>query len=84
MERRLKLCSREFHPKLIQFVERLLNNNEDEFFYLYREPDVGMDEDHCAFLHLSIAVKAELHYKTLLAARVLQLTYSFQYRPTGG
>ena len=39
-----------------------------------------MNEDYCAFLHLSIAVKAELHYDTLKAARVLQLTDSFQHK----
>lgn len=80
LEKNLKFCSQDIRPKLFQFMERILNNNEEEFFFLFREPDIGLIENHCAFLHLSIAVKAELHYQTLLSARVLQLKESFQHK----
>lgn len=63
---------------LEEFVERLLNNNEPEYFYL--EPDVaaGISDASCAFLRLSIAVRAKDHYETLLKARRLSLTEVFQ------
>jgi hypothetical protein len=80
VEKKLRICNKDKQYKLIQFMERLLNNNEDNYFFLYREPAVGLDEDHCAFLHLSIAVKSSLHYDTLLDARVLQLNESFQHK----
>jgi hypothetical protein len=80
VEEQLGFCDESRKAKLVQFLERLLNNNEDRYFFLYREPLKGLDEDHCAFLQLSIALKAELHYSTLLAAKVLQLNDSFQHK----
>ncbi len=80
IERRLGFCSSERKAKLTQFMERLLNNNEEDYFYLHREQSAGLLEDHCAFLRLSIALKAQTHYTTLLAARFLSLTESFQHK----
>ena len=62
------------------FIERLLNNNESLYFYLHREPSKGVSEDQCAFLHLSIALKADLHYEMLLNAKCLQLKETFQHK----
>jgi len=80
IEKKLKFCSKDAYNRMVQFMERLLNNNEDEYFFLYRELSAGVMEDHCAFLHLSISVKADLHYQTLLSARILQLNDSFQHK----
>jgi hypothetical protein len=80
IERKLRICNESRQIKLVQFMERLLNNNEDDYFYLHREPSVEMHEDHCAFLRLSITVKSELHYATLFDARVLSLKESFQHK----
>ena len=63
-----------------QFVERMLNNNEDDFFFLTAAPETGLSEDHCAFLRLSIAVRAQEHYDTILKAKILQLTEPFQHK----
>lgn len=63
-----------------QFIERLLNNNEDAYFYLHREPSRGFSEDQCAFLHLSIALKTQRHYDMLLNAKCLQLKEAFQHK----
>ena len=65
---------------MVQLAERLLNNNQAGYFFLQREPGSGFEEDHCAFLQLSIALKAELHYETLLASKILQLSESFQHK----
>src|SRR5881394_3482701 len=80
VEAALGFCPDDRKDKLRQFVERLLNNNEDNYFYLKAEPARGLSEDHCAFLQLSIALKSELHYDTLLAAKSLQLSESFQHK----
>lgn len=80
IEAKLGICSRAQHPKMVQLAERLLNNNQGEYFFLQREPGSGFEHDHCAFLQLSIALKAELHYETLLAAKILQLSDSFQHK----
>lgn len=80
IEKKLGICSRAQHPKMVQLAERLLNNNQAGYFFLQCEPGSGLEEDHCAFLQLSIALKAELHYERLLAAKILQLSESFQHK----
>lgn len=80
LESRLGFASEDRKEKLRQFVERVMNNNEDSYFFLRAEPTHGLDEDHCAFLQLSIALKADLHYDTLLAAKILQLQEPFQHK----
>jgi ketosteroid isomerase-like protein len=72
------VCAKTKRALVEQFVERILNNNEPEYFYLEPEPAFGLHEPSCAFLRLSIAVRAHQHYQKLLAARVLSLTDVFQ------
>lgn len=80
IERELGICNMATQPKMVQFAERLLNNNQPGYFFLQREPLSGFGEDHCAVLQLSIALKTQLHYDTLLAAKILQLSDSFQHK----
>lgn len=80
IEKRLDFCSKERQPKLKQFLERLLNNNEESYFYLHSEPDSGLHDDHCTFLQLSVPLKADLHYETLLGAKILQLEEPFEHK----
>ena len=80
IEKELGICSRAQHAKMLQLAERLLNNNQEGYFFLQGEPGSGLEEDHCAFLPLSVALKAELHYETLLRAKILQLSESFQHK----
>lgn len=63
--------------KLGDFIRRLLNNNEPRYFHL-EAAGTGLPHDCCAFLGLSIAIKAPLHYETCLGAKILQLDDSFQ------
>ena len=63
--------------KASEFLQRLFNNNESGYFYLDGE-DTLLDSDCVAFLNLSIAVKSDLHLKTLLASKILQLDATFQ------
>lgn len=80
VERKLKFVNEKEKTKVIHFIERLFNNNEPNYFFYYKEPSFGLFENHCAFLELSISLKAELHYTTLLDAKILQLTESFQHK----
>src|SRR5262249_30565626 len=84
LEREHGLCDVSKRDDVRQFVQRLLNNNESEYFYLHPYGYEGtpslMSEPHCAFLVLSIAIKSELHYDTCLAAKILQLDDSFQHK----
>ena len=59
-------------------MERIFNNNEPEYFDLEPEAAFELSEPSCAFLRLSIALRAQEHYDTLLNARRLSLTDVFQ------
>jgi hypothetical protein len=61
-----------------RFVQRLFNNNDPAYFYLHEDLTAGLDESQCAFLRLSIPIKARLHYETCLGAKFLQLKPEFQ------
>ena len=72
------VCTEKAQNKLILFMKRLFNNNEPEYFYLRKEPSKGIHEDCCAFLRLSVPIKAELHYQICLDSRLLSLTDVFR------
>lgn len=72
------VCSNKVRLQMMQFLGRLLNNNEPEYFYLHSEPALNLSAPQCAFLRLSISVKSERHYETLFRARVLSLHEVFQ------
>lgn len=73
-------CDSGSRGRVHDFLERLFNNNESEYFYLNEDATIGLHEPYCAFLALSIAVKSELHYDTLLAAKFCQLKDTFQHK----
>ena len=55
-----------------QLLERLLNNEEKNFFFFKAGSHPSIVEDLCAFLPLSVALK-QCHYDALLRAKVAQL-----------
>jgi hypothetical protein len=63
---------------LNQFLQRLFNNNESDYFYLHSEPTKGLGEDSCAFLRLSISIRAPEHYEKCLKSRYLSLSEPFR------
>ena len=63
--------------KASEFLARLFNNNEPGYFFLDGE-DTPLESDSVAFLNLSIAIKADLHFQTCLQAKFLQLDATFQ------
>jgi hypothetical protein len=80
IEKKIKVLDDKRKVKFEQFIERLLNNNEPDYFFIYREPSHGIEEDLCTFLKLTIPLKAVLHYDTLLNAKLVQLNESFQHK----
>ena len=72
------VCTIKVKPRIEQFLERLLNNNEPEYFYLHEEPSLGFPNRSCAFLQLAISIKSEEHYNACVASRILSLEDVFQ------
>ena len=77
IEKKGKICKTEVKPLLQQFLGRLYNNNEQEYFYLNEDDSYGFSEPMVAFLRLSIAVKADLHYEKCLRSKIIELSENF-------
>jgi len=71
------ICNENKRSKLIQFLERLLNNNEPDYFYLNDDAASGFNEKSVAFLRLSIAIRSDL-YEVCLQSKILELTLEFK------
>ncbi len=65
--------------KAVQFMERLINQNEAGLglFYLHPEQAIGIGEESIAVLRVSIALRSQDHYDTLLSARSGRLDTEF-------
>lgn len=71
------VLSTKVKSKATDFLARLFNNNEPGYFYLDSE-GTDLSCDCVAFLNLSIALKSSLHFDKCLAAKIAQLTSTFQ------
>ena len=74
----LPVCTEKARSRLSQFLERLLNNNEPDYFYLHNDPVLNFPEPCCTFLRLPIALRAKEHYQMCIDARLFGLNESFQ------
>lgn len=77
IEQKGKLCSNSKKQLLHMFLDRLFNNNEQEYFYLHEDVSFGFSEPMVAFLRLSIAIKSEIHYEKCLDSKIMELTDNF-------
>lgn len=64
--------------KCSQIVEKLLNNNLPDYFYLHEDSSLGFSESCVAFLKLSISIKSSLHYEKCFKAKCLELSDDFK------
>lgn len=76
-ERLANVCSAKARSRMSDFLTRLLNNNESDYFYLHEDAALGVSPSSCAFLQLSIAIRSADHYEKCLAARVASMTDIF-------
>ena len=47
-----------------QLIERVYNNTEPEYFFLYKEDALEFPDSMVAYLKVSIALKSDEHYRT--------------------
>ena len=60
-----------------QFLERILHNTSDEYFFYPKSENFGVEDDLVACLRLSIALRLE-HYEEILKARTCGIADVFQ------
>ncbi|MDT4289565.1 hypothetical protein RO575_08340 [Methylomonas sp. MO1] len=71
-------CSSKNKYLLEDKLKKIYNNNDKELFFLKKMPQLGLPEDSCTFLLLSIAIRAYEHYDLCLDAKILELKDNFQ------
>ena len=77
-ERRGGILSDKKRPQIERFVERLLNNNKSDYFFLAEEASAKILEPYCAFLKLSISIRSREHYERCIENRLIGLRSPFQ------
>ncbi|MEW6137078.1 MAG: hypothetical protein AB1733_02525 [Thermodesulfobacteriota bacterium] len=77
IERFAGICRQSFKGEIRMFLERLLNNNVEEHFYLHPDADVGIVTPSCAHIRLCFGLDAKGYYQHLRANRTVSLTESF-------
>jgi len=77
LERISNACSEKYRSAMLDFLRKVFNNNEHDFFYLHEDVTFGLTPSSCAFLQLSIALRAWQHYPMLLEARIGSLSEIF-------
>ncbi len=63
--------------KAYQLLERIYNNTESDYFFLYKEGN-KLPDSMIVSLKVSIALKSDLHYQKCLDAKVLELSDEFK------
>lgn len=64
--------------RVTQLVERVYNNTEPDYFFLYKEDALNFPKSMVVYLKVSIALKSELHYDACLNAKRLELSDEFK------
>jgi hypothetical protein len=68
----VQICDRSKEILAREFLERILHNTEPGYFFFKKESHPALSEDVCAFLALSVALRAD-HYDAVLQAKVGQV-----------
>jgi hypothetical protein len=75
-----RVCKDEVKFKMKQFLERLMNNNEPEYFYLHEDTTLGYQESSCALLRFAFTLNTKKYYDSCFQARIMSLKDIFQAR----
>lgn len=69
-------CNLDRKDRAAQFIERLLHNTEEGYLFLPGE-FFSDGIDRCAFLRLSVALRAQEHYEACISSKFKQLAVDF-------
>jgi len=72
------VCDKSNKSLLYNFVEKNLNNNHKEFFYLHEDNNLGLTESCCSILRLSVVLRSNEHYDACLFSKFLELDNEFR------
>jgi len=75
---RANVCASNHRSKFQDFLSKLFNNNDPQYFYLHEELGLELLSPQCVLIRCSWAVSTEKYYSTLLQARKLALNEEFR------
>lgn len=61
-----------------QLLERIYNNTEPDYFFLYKDESLDFPESMIASLKVTIVLKSDLHYESCLKAKKMELSDEFK------
>lgn len=64
--------------RVTQLIERIYNNTESDYFFLYKEDALDFPKSMVVYLKVSIALKSKMHYEECLKAKKLELSDEFK------
>lgn len=74
----LLLMDEKNKERAYQLIERVYNNTEPEYFFLYKEDAFSFQDSMIAYLKVSIALKSDEHYDQCLKAKKIELADEFK------
>jgi hypothetical protein len=78
VEKKGRLCDQTVQNKVTGSVEKLLNNNDTEYFYIHGDTSCGLSSSYVGFLRLSIPILSDQHYEKCLQAKFAELNAEFR------
>jgi hypothetical protein len=71
------ICDKKYGTSTRQLLERYIHNTELGYFFIRKDSHPNITEDLCAFLSLSVAIRAT-HYDACIESKIAQLSDVFQ------
>ena len=78
VSKRGNVCGSNHKSKIHEFLLKLLNNNDPQYFYLHEEHSFGLLEPMCVLLRCSKSVSTEMCYSSCCESRILTLNEEFR------
>lgn len=75
---KLLLMDAKKKDRAYQLLERIYNNTEPDYFFLYKDESLDFPESMIASLKVTIVLKSDLHYESCLKAKKMELSDEFK------
>ena len=72
------LMNSEVKSRATQFIERIYNNTEPEYFFLYKDESLNFPTSMISYLKVSFSLKSKENYDICLNAKMIELTDEFK------
>lgn len=72
------LMDSDVKDRAVQLIERIYNNTEPDYFFLYKEEALGFPSSMIAYLKVSFTLKTSENYSICLSAKLLELSEEFK------